>query len=360
MSLPGLPGPSTQELGPRFNLVSLLPSSALVLFVVLLVQSGAAGGRPDLGRLAPDQLLVQGQILGNLAYLSVAVIAVALILYPFQISLIRLLEGYWGDSRVASAVGSIGREIQWRRREILDLMLQRQLAAAAQRNPEATAAQALSGGRPRGVKAQLATYPEAARLLPTRLGNVLRAAEDQAGQRYSLDTVIIWPRLYPHVTGPLAQALAETRNQLDANVRLSVVLLLATIVSAAMLLTDGPWLLIPAATALLSWVAYQAAIRTALKYGKAIQVAFDAHRFDMLRGLHYPLPATLADELAFNKRLVKFLDEGRPFHDDDAKHRYQHEAESPGVTADQATPQGGLLRAFVGLWRRRKGQGRSP
>src|SRR6266508_4789577 len=108
MSLGGLPGPSTQELGPRFDLESLLPTSALVLFVLLLVQSGAASGSPDLARLAPCQLLGQDGVLGNLAYLSVAVIVIALILHPFQTSLIRLLEGYWGDSKVARALGAIG------------------------------------------------------------------------------------------------------------------------------------------------------------------------------------------------------------------------------------------------------------
>jgi hypothetical protein len=353
MSVPGLPGPSTQELGPRFNLVSLLPSSAVVLFVLLLVQSGAASGRPNLSRLAPSAMVEQGQFLSNLAYLSIAVIAIAFILYPFQIALIRFFEGYWGDSRIARAISGIGREIQWRRREALDVELKRSIASATQRDPQAASPQ-VSGGRPHGVRAQLGTYPDAARLLPTRLGNVLRAAEDRAGQRYALDTVIIWPRLYPHVTGPLAQALAETRDQLDGNVRLCVALLLATVVSAAMLLTDGPWLLISAGTAVLSWVAYRAAVSTALKYGQAIHVAFDAHRFDMLRGLHYPLPPTLQEELAFNKDLVLFFKDDRPIRGDDAKHRYQHEAEAPVVTEDQATRQGGLLQAFVELWRRRR------
>jgi hypothetical protein len=304
MSVPGLPGPSTQELGQRFNLVALLPSSALVLFVVLLVQSGAATGRPNLDRLAPSELVGEGKLLGNLVYLSIAIIAVGLILYPFQLSLTRLLEGYWGGSRMARAVGGIGRERHWRRRDALE--------------------QAFQAGRRRGVKAALATYPEENRLLPTRLGNVLRAAEDTAGQRYNLDTIIIWPRLLPHVASPFAQALAGTRSQLDANVRLSATLILATVISAVMLATDGPWLLVPVATALLSWVAYQAAVQTALKYGQAIRVAFDLHRFDMLHGLHYPLPATLAQELMFNKQLVNFFDNEQPMFGDDAKHRYQH------------------------------------
>lgn len=323
MSVPGLPGPSIQELGTRFNLVSLLPSSAVVLFVLLLVQSGAATGRPDLSRLAPSVVLGQGQVLGNLAYLSVAVIAIALILYPFQFSLVRVFEGYWGSSWFARAIGGLGREIQWRRQEELRLELKRTLEADSRRDLQAASEQA-PAGRPYGVRAQLRTYPKADRLLPTRLGNVLRAAEDRAGQRYALDTVEMWPRLLPHVTSSLDQALRETRSQLDATVRLSASLVLATVVSAAMLLTDGPWLLIPVGTAALSWVAYQAAVNTALKYGQALYVAFDVHRFDMLRGLHYPLPPTLEQERAFNEELVRFFRHGEPISGDDAEHRYQH------------------------------------
>jgi hypothetical protein len=40
-------------------------------------------------------------------------------------------------------------------------------------------------------------YPsEGYRIMPTSLGNVIRAAEDEAGNTYGLDTVITWPILY--------------------------------------------------------------------------------------------------------------------------------------------------------------------
>ena len=179
-------------------------------------------------------------------------------------------------------------------------------------------------GRVRAAKLQLSMYPEQDQLLPTRLGNVLRAAEDQAGQRYNLDTVIVWPRLLPHITGPLAQRLTQTRSQLDAFVRLSVTLLAATVVATAMLLTDGPWLAIPVITVLLARISYKAAVYTAAKYGQGIHVAFDTHRFDMLRALHYPLPPTLQAEMAFNRKFVRFLDDGERIAGSEREHRYEH------------------------------------
>jgi hypothetical protein len=62
---------------------------------------------------------------------------------------------------------------------------------------------------------RLAYLPKPKRLLPTRLGNALRAAEDRAGQRYGLLTVTILPRLYPY----LSERVRRPCNQLDVAVR---------------------------------------------------------------------------------------------------------------------------------------------
>jgi hypothetical protein len=57
-------------------------------------------------------------------------------------------------------------------------------------------------------------------------GEVGRAAEAQQGDRYGLDMVVIWPRLYPSTCDSLSEALTGLRDQLDAAARLCVVLLL--------------------------------------------------------------------------------------------------------------------------------------
>jgi hypothetical protein len=157
---------------------------------------------------------------------------------------------------------------------------------------------------------RLAAYPAEDRLLPTRLGNTLRAAEDEAGQRYGLATVTMWPRLYPYLTERFAQVVDDARNQLDLTVRLCAVLALASLISAVLLVAHGPWLVVPAVTGLLAWVAYRAAVRSAANYGETLQQAFDLHRFDMLRGLHYPLPTNPVEEWAFNQRLSQFFAQG--------------------------------------------------
>jgi hypothetical protein len=104
---------------------------------------------------------------------------------------------------------------------------------------------------------------------------------------------------------------------------MSVTLLAATAVSAVLLVVHGPWLAVPATTALLSWIAYRAAIRTARAYGQALCLAFDLHRFDMLQALHYPLPTSPTQERAFNEQLSEFFMSGCD-PDDAPTHVYAH------------------------------------
>jgi hypothetical protein len=294
----------------RFVLTSLLPTAVLTVFVLALIGSGAPTHKVSLGRLSGAITSVN---LRQLAGLAVVILAVAWITSPFQFSAIRLLEGYW-HGHVGGALGLIGVRLQSRRL--------RRLAAVAYSPDE------FDEQRQALARERFATYPSAERLLPTRLGNVLRAAEDEAGQRYGLDTVTMMPRLYPFLSERLADGLGELRDQLDVAARLCVTLLLATMISALLLLPrlllHGWWLVLPVATAVLAWVAYKAALQAAMAYGRLIYVAFDLHRFDMLRGLHLPLPDAAKEEESntalsefFQKRTwVKYVDT--------SKYRYAH------------------------------------
>jgi hypothetical protein len=278
----------------RIAVVGLLPTSVLLLLVLGLVSSGAVTGSADGDRLRNG---IESLGLQDVVLLLLCALVLSLILQPFQLALVRLLEGYaWGASDVARSIRGIGIRRQRRRLQRLDDMAfpaddsvedpQRQLMATIQRHTY---------------------YPsDPDDLLPTRLGNALRAAEDRAGQRYGLDTNVCMPRLYPYLSDRLVQVLNDRRNQVDVAVRLCAVLLLATVISAPVLLGDGWWFAVPVATAVLSWVAYRGAVLAAVNYGQALYVAFDLHRFDMLRGLHYPLPPR-EQEHAFNKELSAFL-----------------------------------------------------
>jgi hypothetical protein len=292
LNLQGLTGVSTADLGLRFNVVSLLPDATLVLFVLALTASGAPTEPPKPGAVlaAIDELNAE-----RVAAILALVLVASLILHPFQFSLVRLLEGYWESSRIGRPLSALGKELQRRRRQRLDLV------AHDPQTPQ-------EHDRKQWAQEMFDQYPDEDRLLPTRLGNTLRAAEDEAGARYELPTVAIMPRLYPHFSDRFAAVYVDRRNQLDAAVRFCAVLALAAVISAALLLPNGgAWRALPLAVALLTWIAYQAALRAAANFGQALFVAFDLHRFDMIRALHYPLPANRAEEQDFNQRLGGFF-----------------------------------------------------
>jgi hypothetical protein len=289
------PRPRKRRLSPRFGLVSLLPTGMLLLLVLALVASGAPA-RPPTAGLALEWIdrLSGGRILA----LAVLALMLSLLLHPFQFGLVRLLEGYW-DGSAAGRLLSHAMVVRQRRRLA-------RLQATACSIPHSMSEER----RQRRALGQLEAYPAADRLLPTRLGNALRAAEDEAGPRYGLATMTMFPRLYPTLSDRLAGVVDDARDQLDTAARMSVTLLIVTAVSAALLVAHGPWLAVPITTALLSWIAYRAAVRTARTYGQALCLAFDLHRFDMLQALHYPLPTNPTQEQAFNERLSEFFMSG--------------------------------------------------
>jgi hypothetical protein len=164
------------------------------------------------------------------------------------------------------------------------------------------------------------TYPPAEDVLPTSLGNVLRAAEDRAGRRYGLVTRVVWPRLFALLPEGLRRTLDDQRDQLDLTARFCVVFLAIGAVYSVLLVSHGWWLLAALGAVLLAWVSYRAAVSAAMAYGQAIEAAFDLHRFDLLKALHLPLPPNREVERKANEELSQFLLQGRPV-DFDYEHK---------------------------------------
>jgi hypothetical protein len=284
---------ATKDLGVRFRFVSLLPVAVLALYVLALVWSGAPGRSPDLRAVLAHAKHVEGW---PAFLLALTVVITALIAEPLQIALVRLLEGYWGQSRAGRLVAAPGRAFHRARRNRLD-RAQRQHGSA----PPAPAEAREEAAR------KLSSYPPAGAILPTKLGNILRAAEHRAGSRYGLDAITVWPRLYPLLADKMTAVLDDLRDQLDIAVRFCSVFLLATVISIAFLAGYGWWLLVAAGTFAGAALSYRAALSAATAYGQAMEAAFDLHRFDLLNALHLPLPADLISEVQANQQLSRFL-----------------------------------------------------
>lgn len=153
-------------------------------------------------------------------------------------------------------------------------------------------------------------YPTETRLLPTALGNLLRAAESRPAENYGLDALVTWPCLAPLISPELKATLADLRNQLDLAARMVLTFSLSALLGLLYLYRWGGWLLVPLGGLLLAWLSYRAALSAALAYGDAIQAAYHLHRFGLLTALHLPLPKDRNEELAVNRQLSNFLKDG--------------------------------------------------
>ena len=281
----------------RFLLVSVVPTVILLLVVLTLVLSGAPGKSPDVHKAisALQSLPASDKIL-----LGLIGAAVAITLHPMQFSMIQMLEGYWGATWLGLNVAVLASRRYQRKIEYWDKSRQKVGRTGKLNGNEADRVKAI-------YERSLGTLPASTRLMPTRLGNTLRAAEDFAGGRYSLDSITVIPRLHSKLAPGVASPLDDSRLQLDVSVRLCLVWLLATLISLAMLAPFPKWIWIPVGTYILAWLSYRAACAAAEGYGNALAIAIDLHRFDLLEALHLSLPRNYKEELSTNKVLTDVL-----------------------------------------------------
>jgi hypothetical protein len=266
---------------------------------------------------------------------------VAIFLQPMQDFLIRLQEGNWPSS-LAPLSRLLCRWHIYRRKRVVQSIDRKvgsddnpdpftQLILEVQRYPEYRVERLkrfldheVEGDVEGEVLLQalfkVQQYPNESHMMPTRLGNVLRAEEDRAGQRYGLSTVDVWPRLYQLLPQRLIDSASDARNELELSLRFSGTFFLAGTSSFVLMFQHGLWLLVPIVWLLSAWLSYQTAIRAAAQYGEAVKLAFDLHRFDLLRALHVPLPTDAKQELLINRRLSESLQ-----YSQNIRFAYQHE-----------------------------------
>jgi hypothetical protein len=309
-----------RDAGRRVTLIGLLPTAMLVLWILFLVWGGAPSDAPSVNRFVDHlaDLSTTEVLLGFLALLGFAILS-----QPLQLPLVRLLEGYWPAA--ADRLANRRREAHRKRRAKLEAA---QMTTGDERDGDEPGRADDGVDRGRAAWRLRKLYPPDRLVMPTALGNALRAAEDRAGRRYGLDTVSVWPRLYSVLGKRVLAIVDDERTQLDVAVRFCVVLLVAAVVSLGLLVTQGWLLLVPAATFVLAWLAYKGSVGAAVAYGEGLETAFDLHRFDLLRALHLPLPTDAEQERAQNAHLSAFLAQGTR-----AAFDYVH-----GEAADEGVP----------------------
>jgi hypothetical protein len=139
----------------------------------------------------------------------------------------------------------------------------------------------------------LRRIPEDASLrLPSRLGNILRAAERRPTDKYGLDAVGCWTALWLVLPAETRTEIAQCRTALDNAVRLWL--------WGALFVVWTPWtwwaLALAVAVPLVAY--YASLLATAEVFGNLVGVAFDLHRTALYRSLRIALPVSPTQERA--------------------------------------------------------------
>lgn len=204
----------------------------------------------------------------------------AIVLGTQVVPMTRVLEGYWSWRWIDKTAGRFGRHQEGKRRA----RLQEDMS-------------------PMGyLREYLAFAPaELGPVMPTRLGNALRAGESYPGddERWGLDAVFWWPRLYLILPDSARNQVDEARASMDQLVVLSV--LSAAFAAAAIGfgiagLAPLVWVLCAVGGLILARLSYLAAVASAAVFGNLVCSCFDLFRGDLLTHLGWPTPDSLPDE----------------------------------------------------------------
>jgi hypothetical protein len=204
---------------------------------------------------------------------------------------IRLAEGYWPQRRPWSRLSQRRRETYARRLKSM------------QRDP---------GKFPRAYL----DYPlRPSRVMPTRLGNILRSAEDYAQERYQINSIVVWPRLYVLLPDQFIAAVAAAKTPLDLMAALAALASLFAVSGTAVAVALLPWYAALACFAggvLITWLGYGGAVQAARPYGQLIRAAFDIHRGLLLDAIGWTRPPSYAAERRQWQQISRLWYQGAP------------------------------------------------
>jgi hypothetical protein len=261
-----------------------------------LAWAAGHGGRTaverEFGRL-------DGQEAGTQVALLVAGLVVvtvsALLVSRATLPLLRLVEGYW--PRPLDRLGE--RAVRRRHARIEAWEQEWQRLAVAHDQPGAAHLDAQRFVR---LDERLHHVPaRASRRMPTRVGDILSAAEGTAYERYGLDTVRCWPALW----GLLPE---QQRNDLTA-ARRSVDTAVAAMIWAAVFCFTAVWVwwALPLGLLVLLAAYFVWLPQRAQTYADLVAATFHVHRTALYDALRWPLPDSPAAERAAGEAVTEFL-----------------------------------------------------
>jgi hypothetical protein len=312
----------------RLVAVHLLPTTVLAVVVWVTVHARAFDDATK--GLHWSDLFTNFQVdTGNMLLFIVALFALAALLQPFDIAAVRLLEGYWKGNRIGDTASRLFTHRHRRRvRKATRMLEANDLAWEKEEELRRSTKDDREGGDPnmsvekqtktdrrekrikrcadRAGKVRPMYPPNEDEIMPTMLGNVLRAAERRAGERYYLPTIETLPRVYAHLSKRLSVIFDASVDTMDAAAMMTISTAAAALVGAAAFYDDPGLRWVPVVLAVTSVLSYRGAVVAAAQYGTYLDIAYDFHRFDLIKALHLDLPINTEQEKELCDKLWEF------------------------------------------------------
>jgi uncharacterized repeat protein (TIGR01451 family) len=240
------------------------------------------------------------------AYGTLMAVVVAMLLYVLNGPIARLASGYpWKDVFPGTLLVRL-RQRQYRRMRAQRDGLLKLVGNLSNDMPaeSAVADRLMDALRPLALRLN-EDFPFAEELvLPTKLGNVIRNAEEYSNQQYGISAVVLWPRLLGVIDKSYATLLDDAKTTLDFALNCMVLSGAAAIFTLALALIHdahggllGTALWRVALFAAVSAVAYAAAVNRAREWGTYVRSAVDLYRIPLLKALGYQYTfVDIADE----------------------------------------------------------------
>ncbi len=261
-------GDLAKSFGRNFVMGHVAPALFFCILQAILIELGLLGG------VGWGDLFVPNDIASKVSAMLTAAVLLAVLMKAFSLSIIRFYEGYYGQNWAFGL-------LEWHQRRRYQKLQEDIERLTQQGKPAELKEYELNRG-----------YPNRDNLLPTRLGNILRASEYYVSTMYGIDPITMWPRL----VAVLPQSFRDQAEEPEVNVKfalnLSVLSFVASLEFLTMLVFGDPAWASAAIVAflLLSVVWYRIALGFAAEWGEYIRTAFDLYRYELLKTMHIALP----------------------------------------------------------------------
>ncbi len=299
----------TKSLGPRWLLFSFMPSFAFWFLTV----GGWAIHEHKL------RLMMQNPGVFESVVFLVVVILSAWLMTLLSKTTVMLFEGYLLPSGIRRRL--LGRKIRkWK--NLLNLWEKLLLQLNHKKRDDEDYSDILNQFRM--IDSMLVyNYPSRKEnIMPTDLGNILKASEEYPRLRYGLDPVVLWEHLYLQLPSDLRDALDVSFNEMVLMLRSSILSAVLGIEWFIFTIFKGiyPLNYLKLGMALLFLFVfstfaldfYRVSLAAALKFSKLIRTAFDLYRARLAKAFGYELPEELEKEREFWNNLTLFIYRGIP------------------------------------------------